>query len=135
MARLHYLLFGIAAVLGCSISTNAQIPKQLKKLLKKNPEPSALDQYVEAAHRRAASMGVESPGSLYSGLAVLSDMAIDLRARNIDDVVTIVVSEQASAVSTGQTKTLEVRALTQLLQALLVLFRLLAGLPIWPTPI
>jgi flagellar L-ring protein precursor FlgH len=32
-------------------------------------------------------------------------MAIDLRARNIDDVVTIVVNEQASAVSTGATQT------------------------------
>lgn len=96
---------GMLAVFNASVCTAAVIPKELKKILKKNSEPSALDQFVEAAHRRAASMGVASPGSLYSGPAVLSDMAIDLKARNIDDVVTIVVNEQASAVSTGQTKT------------------------------
>jgi flagellar L-ring protein precursor FlgH len=82
-----------------------ELPKQLQKLLKKNPEPSALDQYIQSAHRRASLLGTESPGSLYSGPAVFADMAIDLKARNIDDVVTIVVNEQASAVSTGQTKT------------------------------
>lgn len=64
-----------------------------------------MDAYIESAHRRAALAGIESPGSLYSGPAVLADMAIDLKARNIDDVVTIIVNEQASAVSTGQTKT------------------------------
>lgn len=86
-------------------STGADLPKPLQKLLKKNQEPSALDQYVEAAHRRAAAMNVESPGSLFLGSAVLSDMATDLKARNVDDVVTIVVNEQASAVSTGATQT------------------------------
>ena len=104
-ARAVSLSIGIALVLNAASSTNAQIPKQLKKILKKNPEPSALDQYVVAAHRRAASSEAESPGSLYSGPALLADLAIDLRARNIDDVVTIVVNEQASAVSTGGTKT------------------------------
>jgi flagellar L-ring protein precursor FlgH len=83
----------------------AQIPKRLQKLLKKNQEPSALDQYVQAAHRRAAEAGVESPGSLFSAPAILADIAIDPKARNIDDVVTIVVNEQASAVSTGATQT------------------------------
>jgi flagellar L-ring protein precursor FlgH len=36
---------------------------------------------------------------------VWSNLAIDDRARSIDDIVTIVVNEQASAVSTGATKT------------------------------
>jgi flagellar L-ring protein precursor FlgH len=93
-------------VLGASIHlAAAELPKQLQKILKKSPEPSALDQYVDLAHRRAAMLGTESPGSLYSGPGMFSDIATDLRARNIDDVVTIVVSEQASAVSTGLTKT------------------------------
>ncbi len=69
------------------------------------PQDSALDQYVEAAHRRAASALSESPGSLWSSPATLADMAADVRARSIDDIVTIVVSEQASAVATGETKT------------------------------
>lgn len=74
---------------------------------KKRPPPqdSPLDQYVEAAHRRAASALSESPGSLWSSPATLADMAADVRARSVDDIVTIVVSEQASAVATGQTKT------------------------------
>ena len=102
-ARLVYvglLLGGVAAT-----SEGGPIPKSLQKLLKKDQEPSALDQYVEAAHKRASSYGIESPGSLFSGPAVLSDMATDVKARNVDDVVTIVVNEQASAVSTGATKT------------------------------
>jgi flagellar L-ring protein precursor FlgH len=69
------------------------------------PQDSPLDQYVEAAHRRAASALSESPGSLWSSPATLADMAADVRARSVDDIVTIVVSEQASAVATGQTKT------------------------------
>jgi flagellar L-ring protein precursor FlgH len=83
----------------------AELPRSMAKLLKKSSEPSALDQYVDAAHKRAALAGAGSPGSLWSGPANLADMAGDLKARNIDDVVTIVVNEQASAVSTGATKT------------------------------
>ena len=68
-------------------------------------QKSALDEYVEAAHKRAASALSESPGSLWSGPAPLADMAADVRARSIDDIVTIIVDEQASAVATGTTKT------------------------------
>jgi flagellar L-ring protein precursor FlgH len=101
----RWLCTALFVLMSVPASTHAQLPKKLQKLLKKNPEPSALDQYVQAAHRRAAELGAESPGSLYSGPAILSDMATDVRARNVDDVVTIVVNEQASAVSTGATQT------------------------------
>ena len=66
---------------------------------------SALDQYVEQAHRFAETTPSESPGSLWSGAAMLVDISSDLRARRIDDMVTILVNEIASAVSTGATKT------------------------------
>jgi flagellar L-ring protein precursor FlgH len=82
----------------------AQMGK-VKQLIKKQPEKSALDQYVEDAHRRAAASAADSPGSLWSPPATLADLAIDVRARSVDDLVTIVVNEQASAVSTGLTKT------------------------------
>ena len=73
---------------------------------KKQPQKTALDEYIEQAHKRAEAAAAESPGSLFaSGGAALADMATDVRARRVDDIVTIVVSEQASAVSTGQTKT------------------------------
>ena len=90
----------------CSFSQVSPLtPPALKKILKKFEEPSALDQYVEQAHKRAAANEAASPGSLYSGAAMWANLAIDDRARSIDDIVTIVVNEQASAVSTGVTKT------------------------------
>lgn len=72
---------------------------------KANARPSALDQYIQEAHRRAAEAQPLSPGSLYAPNAVFADIAADVRARRVDDIVTVVVNEQASAVSTGQTKT------------------------------
>jgi flagellar L-ring protein precursor FlgH len=71
----------------------------------KTPQKSPLDQYVEEAHRHAAAATPDSPGSLWSAPAQFSDIAADVHARRIDDIVTIVVNEQASAVSTGATKT------------------------------
>jgi flagellar L-ring protein FlgH len=68
-------------------------------------QPSPLDQYIEEAHRRAANPYSDSPGSLWSPPATMADLAADVRARSVDDMVTIVVNEQASAVATGQTKT------------------------------
>ena len=75
-----------------------------KKDQNKQPQPSPLDVYIEDAHKRAAN-SYSSPGSLFTGPAVLGDLAADVRARSIDDMVTIVVNEQANAVSVGQTKT------------------------------
>jgi flagellar L-ring protein precursor FlgH len=46
-----------------------------------------------------------SPGSLYSSGGRLADLARDLRASQIHDLITIVVSDQASAVTTGTTNT------------------------------
>ncbi|MEO7651261.1 MAG: flagellar basal body L-ring protein FlgH, partial [Bryobacteraceae bacterium] len=46
-----------------------------------------------------------SPGSLWSASALLADPARDLRARQVGDIVTILVSERASASATGNTKT------------------------------
>lgn len=72
----------------------------------KTPQKSALDQYIEDAHKHAATAVPDSPGSLWSNSgAQFSDIAADVRARRLDDIVTIVVNEQASAVTTGQTKT------------------------------
>ncbi len=76
-----------------------------KTLLKKAPQKSALDEYVEQAHKRAETAMPESPGSLWSSPATLADLASDVKAARVDDLVTIVVNEQASAVTTGQTKT------------------------------
>jgi flagellar L-ring protein precursor FlgH len=46
-----------------------------------------------------------SPGSLYSPAGFLADSARDLRASRLDDVITIVIAENVSAVATGVTNT------------------------------
>ena len=51
-----------------------------------------------------AGMGA-SPGSLFSPSGSLVDSTRDLRANRIDDVVTILVTESASAVASGATNT------------------------------
>jgi flagellar L-ring protein precursor FlgH len=46
-----------------------------------------------------------SPGSLFSASGRLSDATRDLRARDLGDLVTIVVSDRASAIARGVTNT------------------------------
>jgi len=98
-------LMAAGLAVGVPVASSQPVPAALKKILKKPNEPSALDQYVEEAHKRAAASEAPSPGSLYSGPSAYSNLAIDDRARSIDDLVTIIVNEQASAVSTGVTNT------------------------------
>ena len=43
-------------------------------------------------------------GSIWSPNAVLIDLTRELRASRVEDMVTILVAEQASAVATGATK-------------------------------
>ncbi len=92
---------------------------------KKKDEPAAkspLDQYVEQARKRAAASSHEDPGSLWSGASPFDSLGADVRARHVDDMVTILVNESASAVSTGETKTSRASSanssVTQLLKAL-----------------
>jgi flagellar L-ring protein precursor FlgH len=74
-----------------------------KPKFKTPEEPSALDQYVtDATSRQATTQGNGiSPGSLWSTTALLSDLARDLRASRVDDLVTILVTEKADGSSTG----------------------------------
>ena len=76
-----------------------------KKKKEQPPQESALEKYVNQAHQRATLQMADDPGSLWPGPATLADIAADLRARSVDDIVTIIVNEQATAVATGQTKT------------------------------
>jgi flagellar L-ring protein precursor FlgH len=73
---------------------------------KKAPEPSALDKYIQEALRNQAPPATQgSAGSLWTPYSRLTDVGSDLRAIQVDDLVTIVVNEQASAVATGDVKT------------------------------
>jgi flagellar L-ring protein precursor FlgH len=75
---------------------------------KKKPEkpaPSPLDRYVSEARARSAAAASPTPGAIWLAGSRLADSARDARASQVDDVLTIVVAEAASAVSTGATKT------------------------------
>ncbi len=76
-----------------------------KKKQTKPPVLSPLDRYVSEAERRSAESSNATPGSAWVAGSRLADAARDVRASQVDDVLTIVVAEQASAVSTGATKT------------------------------
>jgi len=89
----------IAVVTLWAALTAAQKPK-------KDPPESALDQTLKQI---AAAQGTErlaaQPGSLWTPTSLFSDLTSDLRARRVGDIVTILVQEKASAVSSGTVKT------------------------------
>lgn len=73
---------------------------------KKVVEPSALDKYIQEAMSHEAPSPVKaSAGSLWTPASRITDLGSDLRAIQVNDLVTIVVAEQASAVATGGTQT------------------------------
>jgi flagellar L-ring protein FlgH len=70
------------------------------------PEPSPLESYIKAAYRDYASPAAAQPaGSMWSQNALFSNLAMDVKASRVDDIVTIVVNETFSAVATGDVKT------------------------------
>jgi len=64
-----------------------------------------LDHYVAEAEARSLEAAHTTPGAIWLAGSRLADAARDVRASQVDDVLTIVVAEQASAVATGVTKT------------------------------
>ena len=77
----------------------------------KAAEVSPLDQYVKDAVSRPGQALQASPGSLWTPSALLGDMARDPRANRVDDLITILVSVNNSASSSGNTKTSRASAL------------------------
>jgi flagellar L-ring protein precursor FlgH len=77
-----------------------------KKAGVKSPEPSLLDQYIRSAAAAGEQEAVEiSPGAIWSPSAHLMDLARDLRASQVNDLVTILVSENVNAVAGGASTT------------------------------
>src|ERR1035438_10338084 len=72
---------------------------------KKSAEPSPLDLYLQEALKEPPAPPKPAPGSLWSPSSRLTDLGSDVRAAQVDDLVTILVNENASAVATGATKT------------------------------
>ena len=72
---------------------------------KKESNPTPLDRYVEEAMTRGPAVsGPATSGSIWSPAARFGDLANDIRAARVDDIVTILVAERASAVSKGASK-------------------------------
>jgi flagellar L-ring protein FlgH len=90
----------LAVVLMMFATTSYSKDKQ-----KKAPEPSALDKYLQEALKQPVAPVQPSAGSIWSPASRLTDVASDVRAAQVDDLVTILVNEQASAVANGATQT------------------------------
>src|SRR3982074_1194147 len=75
------------------------------KRLKKADHQKPLEQYILEANQKGPVAPGASPGSLFSTSSRLADGVRDLRAAQMYDLVTIVVADKASAVSTGTTNT------------------------------
>ncbi|MCC7174658.1 MAG: flagellar basal body L-ring protein FlgH [Bryobacterales bacterium] len=71
---------------------------------KTRPPASPLDAYVAEAAGRTTTSGGSSAGSIWSASGRLADLVRDPRARAVDDVVTVLVVERASAAAKGTTK-------------------------------
>jgi flagellar L-ring protein precursor FlgH len=86
---------------------------------KKNAKPhdTPLDTYVREANARSAEVST-TPGAIWVSGSRLADAARDVRASQVDDMLTVVVAESASAVSTGATKTSRVSSTKNSINAL-----------------
>ena len=111
MVRSNLARVAMAILFIASPAVHAKKPK-------KAAEPSALDKYLQEALKQSAPPVQPSAGSLWSPSSRLTDVASDVRAVQVDDLVTIVVSEQASAVATGVTKTSRASAAQSQISAL-----------------
>ena len=69
------------------------------------PVQSPLDRYVTDARARSAAAPVATPGGIWAPGSRVADAARDLKASQIDDMITVLVVESASAVAKGTTKT------------------------------
>jgi len=110
-------LFMMAALLANSAEVAAETKQAAKT--KKPAEPSALDKYIQESLKNATLTPVApSAGSLWTPESRLTDVGADLRAVQINDLVTIVVNEQASAVASGATQTSRVSSINSAITAL-----------------
>jgi flagellar L-ring protein precursor FlgH len=84
---------------------------------KKPSPPSPLDAYAAEAAQHAEGQ-TPTAGSLWTPSSQFADLGRDLKASQVNDLVTIVVIESASAVSTGASKTQRKSSATNSIAAL-----------------
>jgi flagellar L-ring protein FlgH len=78
--------------------------KPAPEKVKKPPELSPLDKYLKTASGTTAEESL-TPGAIWSASSRLDDLARDMRASRVDDVVTIVVTETINAAASGVSTT------------------------------
>jgi flagellar L-ring protein precursor FlgH len=113
MKRIAIVLLGVALTWPLAGADQSD-----KKKTTKASSPNSLDTYVKQATDRASEVPPPTPGAIWISSSRLADAARDVRASQIDDIITIVVAEQASAVVTGATKTSRVSSTTNSITAL-----------------
>jgi flagellar L-ring protein precursor FlgH len=70
-----------------------------------NAQQSLLDQYLKEAEARQSQEDQSLPGAIWSPAVHLDESGRDLRATQVNDVVTILVSENVNAVASGASST------------------------------
>jgi flagellar L-ring protein FlgH len=92
---------------GFIVACIALLATPLAAAKKKPPtaQPPTLDQHVQEVNERARQLSTATLGSLYFSNGRLADGVRDVRASQVYDLVTIVVLDNSSAVSTGGTNT------------------------------
>jgi flagellar L-ring protein precursor FlgH len=96
----------VAAACLLLVALSATLSAAAKKKIVKPPEPSALDRYIKEAMGHGPQVDDSSAtGSLWSSSARLTELGSDIRAVQVNDLVTVLVSESASAVVTGDVNT------------------------------
>ena len=109
-------MIGAVLTLACMLTPAGAASKDKKQ--PKPPEPTALERYVAEATAAARAPNDASPGSLWSSAALLTDLARDVRASRVNDIVTVLVAENASAVSTGDVQSSRTSSATSSIAAL-----------------
>jgi len=85
-----------------SLTATIVVALSLASVKNKPAQPSELDRLIAEAEATGAAQR-SSPGSLFDPTGRFADVARDLRASQVNDLVTIEVSDHASAISRGAT--------------------------------
>jgi flagellar L-ring protein precursor FlgH len=87
---------------------------------KPSPALSPLDQYLQEAVQGSSTLGGSATaGSLFQSNSRLAELGRDFRAQGVDDLVTILVADRASAVARGVTNSNRTSSVKQGVTAML----------------
>ena len=94
----------LAVIMAFCLAPTAGWAKSQKIAPQRPPTPSPIDKILEdlRAHPQKQAL---SPGSTFDPTGRFSDVSRDLRAANLNDFVTVVISDHSSASSSGTTTT------------------------------